>query len=471
MRTLGGPVIWLLALLMAFGHGTVYGRALVIQGPNQLKSLEWAKPGDIVTLKNGNWINAKISVKKGGTAGKPVEIKAESPGGVVLMGASSLEINAPNVIVDGLYFHKGALAQGAVIQFNSHHGIVRNTAIVDYNPAKFETRYYWVYFSGDYNLVDRCYFKGKNNLEPLIGNNLEGSRHNSVLHSYFKDIPFADGNGREILRIWGSGKYNETANDGAFFTIADNLFDHADGEGAEIISLKSNHNQVLRNTIIATCGCINIRRGDFNVIQGNIVLGQGREGAKGLRMSGEHNLVQSNYVSGCEYGIDVSCGEYIARPLTGKYRPDIKKIEKAQRRVPSYPQNRAVTIGENVLVGNSGADIEIGSGYKKHWPEQQDVLLPEACLIRNNRFVRPKGGDSVIGTIPDTSPPLGQFKFQPNQYIGNLIVGGVNAFAASAGGFKVQPCPAEWSEAQEISKFKPLSPADVGPEWLRDKRP
>ena len=254
---------WCAILAFALVQGAVFGDTISIPGPEQLKSLDVAKPGDVVILKNGTWRNACIVVSNGGTAEKPLLIRAETAGKLILSGSSSLRIAAPHVIVDGLSFSKGSLEGGAVIQFNSHHGTVRNTAIIDYNPGAFETGYYWIFFNGDDKLVDQCFFKGKNNLEPLIGNGLADSRRNAVKHSYFKDIPYAKHNGREIFRIWGAGKLDEddADADGAYFTIEENLFDHADGEGKEIISLKSNHNQVLRNTILSTRGGITIRRG------------------------------------------------------------------------------------------------------------------------------------------------------------------------------------------------------------------
>jgi len=468
---------WAIVLVSGLGQGALFGREALVRQPLELqRALNAARPGDIVTLKNGDWKDAVVSIEKGGLAGKPLEVRAESPGGVTFSGASSLVINAPFVTVTGLLFHKGGLNEGvknsAVIEFRSHHGIVRNSAIVDYNPASFETKYYWVWFSGDSNLVDHCYFKGKSNLEPVIGNDLEESRHNSVLHCYFKDIPYAKGNGREIIRVWGSGKYEQNGDDGAFFTIEGNLFEHADGEGAEIISLKSNHNTILHNTVVASLGCINIRRGNFNTVKENIILGKGVEGARGFRMSGEHNLVQGNFAAGCEYGIEVSCGEYIASHLTADYQPNLKTkgVKKEGSSVPTYPQNKDVTIIDNVMVGHTGPDLAIGSSYKSHWPESQQVLLPEECIIKNNRFVRPKGGESVIGTIPDTSPPLDQFKFKPNQYVGNLLIGGTCSFAPAAGGFKSEPISAGWSETREIAKLKPLTPLEVGPDWAHGRK-
>jgi len=452
--------------------GTVLAKEITIADPTCLSLIDTALPGDVITLKDGNWNDALIQIKKGGTEKVPVLIKAETPGGVILGGSSSLMIEAPYVTVDGLLFLNGAITKGSVIWFKSNHGIVQNTAIIDYNPADFKTGYRWVVFSGENNLIDRCYFKGKNNANPVVNNDDGDSRSNSVIRSYFKDIPLkAKVNGREILRIWGAGHADASSTDGSYFTIADNLLEHADGEGAEIISLKSNYNKVLRNTIITSVGCLNIRRGNFNEVKDNVILGQGIKGALGIRMSGENNLVEGNLVSGCEYGIQVSSGEHWADAITPAYvinqNPNNAKLGVANK--ARYPQNKYVTIVSNMMVGISGPDLNLGGGYKKRWPEQQNILIPEECLIKNNTFVRPKGGTSVIGTTPDTNPPLDRFSFKPNIYIENLLYGGKNRFDASAGGFKEEAIPTDWSEEKATAGFKPLTPADVGPDWVREK--
>lgn len=445
-------------------------RELLVESPGQFASaLKAARAGDIVTLKNGAWNDVKVVVNRGGEPGNPLVIRAETPGGVKLGGASSLEINAAHVTVDGFWFHGGAISKGAVIQFKSHHGVVRHTAITDYNPASFETEYYWVFFDGDDNRIERCFFKGKNHLQPLIGNAIVDSRRNAVSHSYFKNVPYVAGaNGREIIRVWGSGKLEERDEDGAYFTIEHNLFDRADGEGTEIISLKSNRNVVRHNTVIATRGGINIRRGNFNTVEHNVVLGQGIDGAQGLRMSGRDNVVRGNFVSGCGYGIRVACGEFIANALTPSYVPDVKPNGRktADVRIPTYPQVRNLKLSNNVMVGISGPDLEVGSSYKNHWPESQQVLLPEGCVIENNRFVRPQGGAAVLVTVAEAKAPLDRFTFKPNTYRGNLLVGSGTVAGAAQAGFATTAIPADWSEASERATFKPLTAEAVGPEWV-----
>ena len=138
-------------------------------------------------------------------------------------------------------------------------------------------------------------------------------------------------------------------------------------------------------------------------------------------------------------------------------------------RVPRYGQVKNLTFTANVLVANNSADLIIGGGYKSRWPESQLVLLPEGCLIQNNRFVQPGGKPSVTGSVIETNPPLDRFSFKPNQYSGNSLIGGANEFAPSNAGFKCQPAPANWTEAKESAAFKPLTPAEVGPSWVRTK--
>lgn len=97
-------------------------------------------------------------------------------------------------------------------------------------------------------------------------------------------------------------------------------------------------------------------------------------------------------------------------------------------------------------------------------------MIPEACRIENNQFVRLKGGVSVVGAKPDREPPLDRFTFKPNTYAGNLLYGGKNSFAEASVGFQEMPVPSTWVEAEAIAAFKPITPAEVGPEWVRMKR-
>jgi hypothetical protein len=135
-------------------------------------------------------------------------------------------------------------------------------------------------------------------------------------------------------------------------------------------------------------------------------------------------------------------------------------------RTAFYPRVSKLSLLNNTVLGSLGADLEVGFIYKKNWPESQMVLLPEECLIKGNRFVRSDGGDSVIGEKPDPTPPFNRFSSKPNQYLGNVLLGGKCNFQPAANGFKSQPLPAGWNETEESKSITPLTLSDVGPAWV-----
>src|ERR1700741_1349341 len=76
-----------------------------------------AKPGDSIILQNGEWKNVTISLDCIGSKDKPVIIKAQTPGKVLITGNSKLKIGGQYIIVDGLYFTNGYAGRDAVITF------------------------------------------------------------------------------------------------------------------------------------------------------------------------------------------------------------------------------------------------------------------------------------------------------------------------------------------------------------------
>ena len=467
-----GMRIWaaVVGIVVSLAATTAHAEERVVTSGDELPNvIDASQPGDVIVLRDGQWNDVFIHVTAGGAKDKPLTIRAQTPGKVVLGGSSKLKLAAPHVVVDGLLFQGGALDDGQVIHFNSDHGRVTNCAVIDYNPREVATGYYWVFFEGHYNRLDHCLLKNKNHQEPVIGNAGGGSkpsdsktpsRHNTVDHCYFLDIPHVRGrNGREIFRIWGYGGNEELGDDGSFFTIERNLFERAHGEGNEIISLKSNRNVVRGNTIRATRGEITNRSGNFNRIEDNIILADGQDGAGGIRICGQKHVVRGNYIEGAGAGINVYAGEHFESDLTGKFEPVVR--ERAPlKRVPRYGQVREATIENNTLADIAGHDLYIGGGYKFGWPKAQRVLAPEACRIAGNVIIKRTGGVAVAGATQDREPPLERFEFKPNVFEANVIVGekATVDFESARGGFKNV-------QAREKPAIKPLTSKDVGPSW------
>jgi len=425
-------------------------------------ALARAKAGDTVVLADGTWRDANLTLNVAGTATALITVRAQTPGKVVFNGESSLIFAAPYVVVDGLLFTQGTTKHNSVVQFDADHCRLTNSAIVDYNPPEVATKYYWVYFRGSDNRVDHCYFKGKSHQEPLVGNHIKDARRNTVDWCFFQDVPYVPNrNGREIFRVWGYGGNEELGDDGAFFTIEHNLFDRADGEGTEIISLKSNRNIVRFNTIACTRGGITNRSGNFNAITDNIILCDGADGAYGLRVTGRHHTIARNYIRGGSYGLHLMAGEFIERDLTGSYQP-IRREGTPLGRVPAYNQARENLIADNVLVDTAGVDLLLGNGYKSNWPRAQRVLVPELNKFTGNLVFKSRGGVAVDIAKQDKAAPLDQFTFSPNEFTGNRVLGGTVALTPMPAGIEVTPAAGAAPAPPPV-----LTPAEVGPAWRR----
>jgi poly(beta-D-mannuronate) lyase len=378
-----------------------------------------ASSGTFIVMKDGIWTDIFIDFKSISSATEPITLRAQTPGKVILNGNSRLVFSKPNLVVDGLLFEKGALTkkEETVIGFNSDNCRLTNTAIINYNPNNFNTEYYWVLFKGSHNRMDHCYFTGKNNMQPVIQNYEENARYNQVDRCYIKDIPYvANANGREILRIFGYGHADQSGDDGAYFTVEYNLFDHAHGEGTEIVSLKSNHNMVRYNTVIASKGGLVGRRGKYNTFEGNFILGKGEPGTSGIRVAGPYQRIINNYIADVtEDGIRLITGEYYEKSLTGSFAAKKKNL-------PKYLQVQNCYFAQNTIVNCGENGINIGYSYKNHWPDLQMVLFPENNKFVNNLVLNCKGNAINIEVV-DKTPPLDVFNFKPNSFEGNIVFG------------------------------------------------
>jgi poly(beta-D-mannuronate) lyase len=407
---------------------------LVSTFPKLVEAITSAKPGQVIVMHNGTWTNAVIDFSSNASNAEPIILRAQTSGKVILNGKSQLTFSKSNLVVDGLVFKNGAIDGGSIITFNSDNCRLTNTVIKDYNPLDFQKNYYWVYFTGSYNRMDHCLLTGKSNMNPVVQNYEENARYNKVDSCWVKDIPYVKhANGREIFRIFGYGHADQPGDDGAYFTIEYNLFDHADGEGTEIISFKSNYNIARFNTIIASRGGLVGRRGKFNTFEGNFILGQGQDGTCGIRVAGSNHRVINNYIEGVsEDGLRLIAGEYYEKSLTSHFAPKKKDL-------PKYLQVKNGYFAHNTILNCGGSGIDIGYNYENKWPDLQMVLLPENNRLNNNLVWNCKG-NAINIAVQDKSKPLDIFTFQLNSFKGNAIWGSnVNISPMPNGINKINP--------------------------------
>lgn len=444
---------------------TMTSQASVLVGPNEIESaLRSLRPGQELILRNGIWADVNLLIEQSGEPHHPISIRAETPGNVVFCKSSSVQVEGDYVNLSGLLFKDGSIRKGSVIELNGSHDIVIDCAVMGYNPPKFETKYYWAFFNGSDDSIERCLFLGKNHMHPVIGNAIDGARRNRIVRCHFKDIPYAKANGRETIRVWGYGKNGETGPDGAYFSIIENLFEHADGEGAEIISLKSNRNIVQGNTILSSRGGITIRQGNFNRVINNFVLGDGIDRSYGVRVTGQGQEISRNYIERCTYGISLMCGEYVKTALTDQYVPVARDVEGG--RIPKYAPISDLHMSENTLVDNAEFNLDIGGFYRTNWPQEQRIILPERCIFSKNTLYAVGHSASVIGTSSLAIRAPDQSRDLHNQFQGNVLIGGTIRYAQFAQGTKLLPRDKTETGLATRLKVKILKADEVGPSWL-----
>lgn len=428
-------------------------------------AIKAARPGDSIYMADGEWKDVVINFNSSATSQKRIALRAFHPGKVALTGKSKLRLVTPYLDVEGLVFRDGMSEEGfPLIDFRSDYGRVSDTAIIDFNPTDRKIGYNWVVFTGSNNQLTESYFTGKNNPRPVVANDCCTARHNTVSYNYFKDIAHVAENGREIIQVVGHGRNDEYTDDGAFFRVERNLFDHADGEGDEIISIKSNHNVIRNNTIRASRGGISLRNGQANTVESNYILGQGRSGTYGIRVQGPNNKVVNNYIDNVTDGLLLHTGEelFVRGCITDYLTVDFVPLKKASAPCGYAMRYGQVTNGvfaHNTLVNVSGVDIYVGMNYKFAWPYQQMVRIPESNLFMNNLIYKPAGGIAVTTQLPDDTPPINTLTFKPNRFLGNLVFGGeldITAPSSDAFGFTfADPLLTKVDEVYRLSQRSP----------------
>lgn len=270
--------------------------------PSLSRALKTAKPGDTLVLANGTYRDVEISLTGKGLPGKPIVVKAESPGGVIISGKSVLRLAGTAIEVSGFYFTNGYAPKGAIIEFRSggevaNHCRITNCAIDNYNPANRETEYSWVLLYGRNNRFDHNSLEGKLNqgvtLTVILDEERNQQNNHIIEYNYFGNRPNLGSNGGETIRV-GTSQTSMTASQ---TLIQNNYFEHCDGE-VEIVSIKSCDNVVRNNTFFESMGVVALRHGNRNIVEGNVFIGNGKPYTGGIRIINEGHKIRNNHFYG-----------------------------------------------------------------------------------------------------------------------------------------------------------------------------
>jgi len=341
-------------------------------------------------------------------------------------------------VVDGLLFRGGALKSGSVIDFrgwdmrHARYCVLRNTAIIDYNPPEIDTRYFWVSLYGVGNIVENCYFSGQTHSGVTVCVWLGGDNPAShvIRRNHFANRQPGNGNGFETIRIGTSDNSMKNAR----CVVTENLFEQCDGE-IEIISNKSCENEYTRNTFLRCSGCLTLRHGNRCTVENNVFIGDDAKDVGGVRVIGEGHRVAGNYFSGTKGRAGGAISLQAGIPDSA---------------LNGYFQVKDCLIENNTFVDNPGTLFALDEGYGSRGCK----LLPQGVTISNNLMVISEGADPMIEAA---NPPTGI------EWDKNVMVGPKADIALPPRIQAAADIPPDWTPR---TKPQPLKPADVGPEWM-----
>ncbi|MGB5983053.1 MAG: chondroitinase-B domain-containing protein [Nonlabens sp.] len=291
-------------IVLWFFVGLAFAKAqtLPASSPDELKrAIKKAVPGDTIVMMDMEWKDVNIKFKANGSAEKPIVLRSQTPGKVILTGSSTLRLGGDYLEVHGLWFNRGDTGKDAVIRFEAdsetpaRYSRVTNCAITAVNPEQRDLTSYYISLHGHNNRVDHCSLSGKLNKGPAIAVRLKNSIDNQhqIDHNYFGERLPLGFNGGETIRI-GTSTYSKQSSK---TIVENNFFEKCNGE-MEIISVKSANNIVRNNLILESEGTITLRHGDYNLVEGNVIIGNDLPRVGGIRMINKGNVVRNNYIIG-----------------------------------------------------------------------------------------------------------------------------------------------------------------------------
>lgn len=341
----------LVLFLVLFSYSQISSAKLVKNIEQFDSAVKNLKPGDEVVLADGTWSDVELVFKAKGLPNKLIELKAQTPGKVIITGQSNLSFSGEHIVISGLVFKDGSTPTGEVVSFRtSNDDLANNSRVTNIVIDNFSTddrpmSDLWVAMYGKNNRFDHNSLVNKRNrgVTLAVRMNSEGSRKNNhiIEYNYFGPRQILGANGGETLRIGTSHFSREYSNTTAQF----NYFDRTNGEH-EIISNKSSGNSLINNVFFETQGTLTMRHGHFTTVEGNYFLGNRKPNTGGVRIINESQSVSNNYMYG----------------LTGKRLRGALVIMNG---VPNSPPNRYDPVIDSAMNNNIVIDsdhIELGAG-------------------------------------------------------------------------------------------------------------
>ncbi|MDB2606597.1 alginate lyase [Zobellia sp.] len=350
-----------------------------------------ASPGDEIIMANGVWKDVQIKFVGYGTEEKPITLRAETDGKVLISGVSDLKLGGDYLVVSGLFFTNGHSPSNAVVEFAinkdtvANHSKLTNSVILDYNKPQRNLMDLWVLFHGRYNELEGCYISGKSNRGPTVRIDLVGNKsiynHDKIINNYFGPRPPKGGPSGETIQLGNSF----TSMCPSYALVQHNFFERCNGE-VEVVSNKTNFNEFRNNVFYKSEGSVVMRHGNYCIIDGNYFIGdENSEQIGGVRIVGSGHWVTNNYFFNLK-------GSYFRSPLA--IMNGIKKSP-----LNRYIQVTDVVIAYNSWINCSPLQFGVGSNI------DQKGILPDS-EIRSERAIRSILADNLIYNGKGNKQPL-----------------------------------------------------------------
>ena len=348
------------SLLSAVAVGVLWNGAasaqtstLVATPAEYERALRDVAPGDTIVLKDGVWRDFQILFEAEGRPGQPVTLTAQTPGGVVLSGRSSLRLAGRQLVVSNLVFRDGGALKGEVVSFRKSQtrraveSRITGLVIDRYNMSEGTAPDHWVALYGHDNRFDHSHLVGKTTFGDtviVVQDEPQALRHR-IDHNYFGPRPQLGSKGGVTLRVGHGAVMNPASN----IVVEFNWFESADGD-VEFISNRSGGNVYRSNVFFQTRGALSLRDGDGNLVEGNIFIGGGKPHTGGVRVGNRHQTVRNNHMTGL-------AGEGLTAALSLAYGAPQPMNDRNRQIVGAVIEDNTLLSVQSIVLGaGQGAD-------------------------------------------------------------------------------------------------------------------
>lgn len=325
--------------------------------------------GDNIVIADGQYEQWLVNLDTRGTTEDPITIRPESPMGVTFTGVNHFSITGSHIVVDGFLFDRCVLEHNLLEFEGSDHCRIENCV---FQRSGGNRAVVGIKAGARSNSIISCTFSeiAARSINLNINETIyeEGVPTGNVVRgNTFRDIPPANANGRETIKIGTNQPTFGHVQVGAI--VEDNRFLRCDGE-AEIISNKCAGNIYRRNT--------------FTQCKGELV------------MRGGHDcLIEANRFVNCTGGIRICVTGHIVRDnviLNSRGTGIRLFFGMTKEQGGHYQAAGECLITNNTIVDAGKTGILIGDGRNRDWHEKGvQNIAPEGNRVIDNIVVGSTG--------------------------------------------------------------------------------